>query len=74
MKQVPSQLDLPWAFDNLHQSILRPGMFHVLMTRVDEICLSMQRHDSVDYPKSMKELRSSLETLESEMRSCNVSV
>ena len=73
-KQVPSQLDLPWAFDNLHQSILRPGMFHVLMTRVDEICLSMQRHDSVDYPKSMKELRSSLETLESEMRSCNVSV
>ena len=67
MKNVPSQLDLPWAFESLYQSIQRPNMFQILSVKVDEVCLSMQRHDGVDYPRSMTELRDSLDVLKKEM-------
>ena len=63
MKSVPSQLDIPWAFESLHQSIQRPGMLDILLVKVDQVCLSMDRHEGVEFPKSMYELRDSLQSL-----------
>ena len=67
MKNVPSQLDMPWAFETLSSAVRRPGMLDILIVKVDEICLSMDRHDGVDYPKSMYELRDSLNRLKKEL-------
>lgn len=67
MKQVPSQLDMPWAFESLFDAVKRPGMLDILVVKVDEVCLSMDRHEGVDFPKSMYELRGSLEKLTKEI-------
>jgi hypothetical protein len=74
MKNVPSQLDMPWAFESLYESIQRPSMFEILVVKVDEVCLSMKRHDDVDYPKSMTELKDSLKLLKQEMINANMAV
>ena len=74
MKNVPSQLDMPWAFESLYESIQRPSMFEILVVKVDEVCLSMKRHDDVDYPKSMTELKDSLKVLKQEMINANMAV
>lgn len=74
MKNVPSQLDMPWAFESLFDAIKRPGMLEVFIVKVDEVCLSMQRHEDIDYPKSMKELRESLKLLEKEMSNAGMAV
>jgi hypothetical protein len=74
MKNVPSQLDMPWAFESLFTAIKRPGMLDVLVVKVDEVCLSMDRHDDVDYPKSMTELRESLKTLKQEVEDAGMAV
>ena len=65
---------MPWAFESLFDAIKRPGMLDVLMLKVDEVCLSMQRHEDIDYPKSMKELRESLKLLEKEMSNAGMAV
>ena len=44
------------------------------MVKVDDVCLSMGRHDGVDYPKSMNELRDSLKTLIQEVRNAGMEV
>ena len=67
MKQVPSQLDMPWAFESLVDAVKRPGMFDILLVKVDEVCLSMDRTEDVDFPKSMHELRDSLKILKKEL-------
>ena len=67
MKNVPSQLDMPWAFESLHDAVSRPGMLGILVVKVDEICLSMDRHEGLDFPKSMYELRDSLNALKDEV-------
>lgn len=74
MKSVPSQLDIPWAFESLSDAVRRPGMLSILMVKVDDVCLSMGRHDGVDYPKSMNELRDSLKTLIQEVRNAGMEV
>ena len=74
MKNVPSQLDMPWAFESLSDSIKRPGMLEVLIVKVDEVCLSMQRHENIDYPRSMNELRQSLNVLKEEMSNAGMAV
>lgn len=74
MKSVPSQLDMPWAFESLSDAVRRPGMLNILMVKVDDVCLSMGRHDGVDYPKSMNELRDSLKTLIQEVRNAGMEV
>ena len=74
MKSVPSQLDIPWAFESLSDAVRRPGMLNILMVKVDDVCLSMGRHDGVDYPKSMNELRDSLKTLIQEVRNAGMEV
>jgi len=67
MKQVPSSLDMPWAFESLFDAVKRPGMLDVLLVKVDEVCLAMDRHEGLDFPKSMYELRSSLKLLKKEV-------
>tara|TARA_R100001594_G_scaffold148663_2_gene204405 strand:- start:1400 stop:1612 length:213 start_codon:yes stop_codon:yes gene_type:complete len=67
MKQVPSQLDMPWAFESLFDAVHRPGMLDILLVKVDEVCLSMDRHEGLDFPKSMYELRDSLKSLREEV-------
>ena len=74
MKSVPSQLDIPWAFESLSDAVRRPGMLNILMVKVDDVCLSMGRHDCVDYPKSMNELRDSLKTLIQEVGNAGMEV
>ena len=74
MKSVPSQLDMPWAFESLSDAVRRPGMLNILMVKVDDVCLSMGRHGGVDYPKSMNELRDSLKTLIQEVRNAGMEV
>jgi len=74
MKNVPSQLDVPWAFESLGGAIRRPGMLNILVVKVDQICLSMDRHDGVDYPKSMHELRDSLGVLVKEVQDAGMAV
>jgi len=74
MKSVPSQLDMPWAFESLSDAVRRPGMLNILMVKVDDVCLSMGRHDGVDYPKSMNELRDSLKTLIQEVGNAGMEV
>ena len=74
MKSVPSQLDIPWAFESLSDAVRRPGMLNILMVKVDDVCLSMGRHDGVDYPKSMYELRDSLKTFIQEVRNAGMEV
>ena len=39
-----------------------------------DVCLSMGRHDGVDYPKSMYELRDSLKTLIEEVGNAGMDV
>ena len=67
MKNVPSQLDMPWAFESLEQAIKRPKMLEMLQIKVDEVCLSMDRTEGIDFPKSMYELRESLKSLRKEV-------
>ena len=67
MKNVPSQLDMPWAFESLEQAIKRPKMLEMLEIKVDEVCMSMDRTENVDFPKSMYELRESLKSLREEV-------
>lgn len=74
MKSVPSQLDMPWAFESLSDAVRRPGMLNILMVKVDDVCLSMGRHGGVDYPKSMNELRDSLKTLIQEVGNAGMEV
>ena len=74
MKSVPSQLDMPWAFESLSDAVRRPGMLNILIVKVDDVCLSMGRHDGVDYPKSMYELRDSLKTLIEEVGNAGMDV
>ena len=74
MKNVPSQLDMPWAFESLSHAITKPGMLDVLMVKVDHVCLSMDRHDGVEFPKSMYELRDSLKTLIQEVVDAGMAV
>ena len=74
MKNVPSQLDMPWAFESLSEAIHRPGMLSILVEKVDQICLSIDRHDGVDYPKSMHELRDSLGVLVKEVQDAGMAV
>ena len=77
MKQAPSQLDVPWAFESLSDSVFRPGMLNILFIKVDEICISIDRIDddhSIDFPKSMHELRDSLELLKTEVEDAGMAV
>ena len=74
MKSVPSQLDMPWAFESLSDAVRRPGMLNILMVKVDDVCLSMGRHGGVDYPKSLNELRDSLKTLIQEVGNAGMEV
>jgi len=74
MKNVPGELDLPWAFESLSDAIVRPGMLDTLMTKVDQVCLSMDRHEGIDFPRSMHELRDSLKILVQEMRNAGMAV
>ena len=67
MKQVPSQLDMPWAFESLVDAVHRPGMLNILVVKVDEVCISMGRVEHVDFPRSMYELRDSLKILKKEL-------
>ena len=67
MKNVPSQLDMPWAFESLEQAIKRPKMLEMLQIKGDEVCLSMDRTEGIDFPKSMYELRESLKSLRKEV-------
>ena len=74
MKQAPSQLDLPWAFESLSDAVLRPGMLEVLMNKVDEICISIDRSSMSNFPKSMHELMDSLEHLKKELEDAGLAV
>ena len=74
MKQVPSQLDMPWAFESLIDALKRPGMLDILVVKVDEVCLSMGRAEDVDFPKSMHELQGSLKTLKKELEDAGMAV
>ena len=74
MKQVRSQLDMPWAFESLVDAVKRPGMFDILLVKVDEVCLSMDRTEDVDFPKSMHELRDSLKILKKELEDAGMAV
>ena len=44
------------------------------MVKVDQVCLSMDRHEDVDFPKSMYELRESLDVLVKEVRDAGMAV
>ncbi len=74
MKQVPSQLDMPWAFDSLESVVRRPQMLDMLVHKVDQVCLSMDRTDGLDYPSSIHELRDSLESLRKGMEDAGMAV
>tara|TARA_Y100000592_G_scaffold90384_1_gene148929 strand:- start:304 stop:576 length:273 start_codon:yes stop_codon:yes gene_type:complete len=75
MKQVPSQLDMPWAFDSLETVVRRPQMLDMLVHKVDQVCLSMgTTEDNLDYPKSMYELRDSMKILKKEMEDAGMAV
>jgi len=74
MKQVPSQLDMPWAFESLVDAVKRPGMLNILLVKVDEVCLSMDRTEDVDFPKSMRDLQSSLKILNKELEDAGMAV
>jgi len=74
MKQVPSQLDMPWAFESLAQAVKRPRMLDMLQIKVDEVCLSMDRTDGVEFPKSMRELKQSLKILKKEVVDAGMAV
>jgi len=74
MKNVPSQLDMPWAFESLSDAVRRPGMLNILIVKVDDVCLSMDRHEDVDFPKSMYELRESLGVLVKEVQDAGMAV
>jgi|TARA_Y100001938_G_C8057770_1_gene415450 hypothetical protein len=74
MKQVPSQLDMPWAFDSLETVVRRPQMLDMLVHKVDQVCLSMDRTDGLDYPSSIHELRDSLESLRKGMEDAGMAV
>ena len=74
MKQVPSQLDMPWAFESLLDAVKRPGMLDILVVKVDEVCISMGRVEHVDFPRSMYELRDSLKILKKELEDAGMAV
>ena len=74
MKNVPSQLDMPWAYESLSDAVHRPGMLNILIVKVDEICLSIDRAEHVAFPKSMYELRDSLKVLKQEVVDAGLSV
>ena len=77
MKNVPSQLDIPWAFESIAAVINRPGMLNILSVKVNEICISMDRTDddhSVSFPKSMYELRDALDSLITEVEDAGMAV
>ena len=74
MKQVPSQLDMPWAFESLVDAVHRPGMLNILVVKVDEVCISMGRVEHVDFPRSMYELRDSLKILKKELEDAGMAV
>jgi hypothetical protein len=74
MKQVPSQLDMPWAFDSLETVVRRPQILDMLVHKVDQVCLSMDRTDGLDYPSSIHELRDSLESLRKGMEDAGMAV
>ena len=74
MKQVPSQLDMPWAFESLVDAVHRPGMFDILVVKVDEVCISMGRVEHVEFPRSMYELRDSLKILNKELEDAGMAV
>jgi len=74
MKQVPSQLDMPWAFESLLDAVKRPGMLDILVVKVDEVCISMGRVEDVDFPRSMYELRDSLKILKKELEDAGMAV
>ena len=74
MKNVPSQLDIPWAFESISDVIRRPGMLDILFIKVDEICISIDRSTGVEFPKSIHELRDSLESLKTEIDNAGVAV
>ncbi len=77
MKNVPSQLDMPWAFESLSDAVFRPSMLNILIVKVDEICISIDRIDedySVDFPKSMHELRDALQLLKTEVENAGMAV
>ena len=74
MKQVPSQLDMPWAFESLVDAVHRPGMFDILVVKVDEGCISMGRGELVEFPRSMYELRDSLKILNKELEDAGMAV
>ena len=74
MKQVPSQLDMPWAFDSIQHVIQRPQMLDMFIDKVDQVCISMDRCDNVDFPKSIHELRDALQTLRKETEDAGMAV
>ena len=42
-------------------------MLEMLQIKVDEVCLSIDRTEGIDFPKSMYELRESLKSLRKEV-------
>ncbi len=74
MKKVPTQFGMPWAFESLVDAVHRPGMFDILVVKVDEVCLSMGRVEDVDFPRSMYEWRESLNVLKEEMSNAGMAV
>ena len=65
---------MPWAFESLVDAVHRPGMFDILLVKVDEVCLSMGRVEDVDFPRSMYELRDSLKILKKELEDAGMAV
>tara|TARA_R100000315_G_C5182246_1_gene105764 strand:+ start:298 stop:672 length:375 start_codon:yes stop_codon:yes gene_type:complete len=74
MKNVPSQLDLPWAFESLSSVVNNPTMLDIFVVKVDEICLCIERNGGEDLPKSVHELRSSLQVLQKELSNADMAV
>ncbi len=74
MKNVPSQLDIPWAFESIADVVRRPGMLDILIVKVDEICISIDRNDGTDFPDSVHKLRDSLKILQKEMEDAGMAV
>ena len=62
------------AFESISDVIRRPGMLDILFIKVDEICISIDRSTGVEFPKSIHELRDSLESLKTEIDNAGVAV
>ena len=74
MKNVPSQLDMPWAFESFDSVVRNPAMLDILFVKVDEICLSIDRYEGGGLPTSMYELRDSLKILQKEIEDAGMAV